>query len=304
LLLAFPSPSAANNSSSSFEGLMPNTPANFSLAEVNAAATGTEFAGHIRHLPTIPSTNDLALAAARGGTRTGVWIADEQTAGRGRGSHGWHSAKGEGLYMTALVSPPMPMQSVLQLSLRVAIAVQSAIALTTGFRIRDEIDIRWPNDLMLNGRKCGGILIDTAARSASDSQPAMLRHAVIGIGINVNHRKFPPSLNVIATSLRRELPPPAAPLRREPLVAAILRALSSEVGALADPSRHATEDDPSRYSSWITGKRVLVEPRPGDTAVAYTGATAGLDHHGFLRVLADDGQVRSVLSGGLRELDN
>lgn len=283
---------------------MLNTPANFNLAEVNAAVAGTEFSGHIRHLPTIPSTNDLALAAARAGARTGVWIADEQTAGRGRGSHGWHSAKGDGLYMTALVSPPVPMQSVLQLSLRVAIAVQSAIATVTGFRIRDQIDIRWPNDLMLNGRKCGGILIDTAARSASASEPAMLRHAVIGIGININHRRFPPSLDAIATSLRRELPPPAAPLRREPLVAGILRALNSEVGALAAGPRQSPASDPSLYSSWITGKRVRVEPRPGDTNVAYTGTTAGLDHQGFLRVLADDGQLRVVLSGGLRELDN
>jgi BirA family biotin operon repressor/biotin-[acetyl-CoA-carboxylase] ligase len=279
-------------------------PRNFRIAEVNDAVAGTEFAGHIRHLPTIPSTNDLALSAARAGTRTGVWVADEQTAGRGRGSHAWHSARGEGLYMTALVSPSVPMHSVLQLSLRVAIAVQSAIATTAGFRIRDEIDIRWPNDLLLNGRKCGGILIDTAARSPSAAEPAMLRHAVIGIGINVNHRRFPPSLEQIATSLRRELPPPAAPLRREPLVAAILRAVSAEVGALAGGSQHASGADPSRYSSWITGKRVRVEPRAGDATVAYTGTTAGLDPQGFLRVLDDSGQIRTVLSGGLRALDN
>ncbi|HKO17691.1 MAG TPA: biotin--[acetyl-CoA-carboxylase] ligase [Acidobacteriaceae bacterium] len=277
---------------------------NFNVAEVNAAVAGTEFSGHIRHLPTIPSTNDLALAAARAGARTGVWIADEQTAGRGRGSHAWHSAKGDGLYMSALVSPAMPMQSVLQLSLRVAIAVQSAIASTAGFRIRDEIDIRWPNDLLLHGRKCGGILIDTAARSASASEPAMLRHAVIGIGINVNHRKFPPSLDAVATSLRRELPLPAAPFRREPLAAAILLALSAEVGALASSGKQAPAGDPARYSSWIEGKRVRIEPRSGDTAVAYSGTTAGLDAQGFLRVLDDSGQLRTVLSGGLRELDN
>ena len=282
---------------------MLNTRANFNLAEVNAAVAGTEFSGHIRHLPTIPSTNDLALAAARAGARTGVWIADEQTAGRGRGSHAWHSAKGDGLYMTALVSPSVPMQSVLQLSLRVAIAVQSAIASTTGFRVPDEIDIRWPNDLLLKGRKCGGILIDTAARPGLGSQPAMLRHAVIGIGINLNHRRFPPSLNAIATSLLRELPPNTAPLRREPLATAILLALSAEVGALSSSGKQTTAD-PSRYSSWIEGKRVRVDPRPGDATESYTGTTAGLDPQGFLRVLADSGQLRIVLSGGLREPGN
>ena len=280
-----------------------NTPPNFSLTEVNAAVAGTEFSGHIRHLPTIPSTNDLALAAARAGTRIGVWIADEQTAGRGRGSHAWHSARGEGLYMSALVSPALPMQSLLQLSLRVAIAVQSAISSTTGFCIREEIDIRWPNDLLLKGRKCGGILIDTAARSASGAHPAMLRHAVIGVGVNINHCRFPPSLDAIATSLRRELPQPAEPLRREPLVAAILRGLSTEVGALATGLQQQGADDPSRYSSWISGKRVRVEARPRDHQTAFTGTTAGLDPQGFLRVLADDGQLRTILSGGLHELE-
>ena len=280
-----------------------NTPANFNLPEVIAAVAETEFSGHIRHLPTIPSTNDLALAAARAGARTGVWIADEQTAGRGRGSHAWHSVKGDGLYMSVLVHPDVPMQSALQLSLRVAIAVQSSIASTAGFRIRDEIDIRWPNDLLLNGRKCGGILIDTAARSASGSQPAMLRHAVVGIGINLNHRKFPPLLDSIATSLRRELPQPAAPLRREPLIAAILRALSAEMRALATGRQQEGNEDPSRYSSWIIGKRVRVEARPRDHQAAFTGTTRGLNPQGFLQVLGDDGQLRTILSGGLHELE-
>lgn len=205
--------------------------------------------------------------------------------------------------MSALVSPSVPMQSVLQLSLRTAIAVQSAIASTVGFRIRDEIDIRWPNDLLLNGRKCGGILIDTAARSSSGSHLAMLQHAVIGIGININHRKFPPSLDAIATSLRRELPQPATPLRREPLVAAILRALSAEMRALATGQQQQRDDNPSRYSSWVSGKRVRVEARPRDHQTAFTGTTAGLDPQGFLQVLSDDGQLRTILSGGLHELE-
>src|ERR1017187_8637126 len=88
----------------------------FNLAEVNAAIAGTQFAGALHHLATTPSTNDLAHAAAHAGERHGVWIADEQTAGRGRGGHGWHSPAGAkdapaGLYMSALISPALPMQS-------------------------------------------------------------------------------------------------------------------------------------------------------------------------------------------------
>src|ERR1700676_481880 len=130
---------------------MTEQPHKFDLAEVNSAVAATEFAGHLHHLAATLSTNDVALTAAQKGARNGVWIADKQIAGRGRGRHTWHSPAGSGLYMTALVAPPIPMQSALSLSLRVAIAVQSAIVSTTPFTRPNQVDIRWPNDLMLNG---------------------------------------------------------------------------------------------------------------------------------------------------------
>jgi BirA family biotin operon repressor/biotin-[acetyl-CoA-carboxylase] ligase len=212
--------------------------------------------------------------------------------------------------MSALVAPAIPLQSALRLSLSVAIAVQSAIASVAGFRIRDEIDIRWPNDLLLNSRKCAGILIETSAQRSPSVQlfprPAMLRQAVIGIGINVNHVSFPTELDAIATSLRRERPDPSQPLRREPLVAAILIALDEEIRRLTSPGFDPTGNnlELTNASSWISGKRVRVEardPTPGDPTPGYTGITAGLDPQGFLLVAGDDGQVHTVLSGGLRE---
>ena len=281
---------------------MPNEFRSLNVSELEAAIAGTDFAGHVKHLDSVPSTNDLAHLVALAGGRLGVWIADEQTAGRGRGSHTWHSTPGDGLYMTALVSPSIPMQSALSLSLRVAMCVQSAIANLYGFRIPDEIDIRWPNDLLLNRRKVCGILIDTTSKPATSTHPAMLRHAVIGIGVNLNHLAFPPELDGLATSIRRELSDSAQPLRREPLAAAILLALSAELRALkTDPGERPT-DKLSHFSTWITGKRVRVEARDGDPG--YTGTTAGLNSSGFLLVAGDDGQVHTVLSGGLRETDH
>jgi BirA family transcriptional regulator, biotin operon repressor / biotin---[acetyl-CoA-carboxylase] ligase len=277
---------------------MPDELQIFDLAEVNCAIAATQFASHLHHLRTAQSTNDVALEAAQSGARHGVWIADEQIAGRGRGAHIWHSPAGAGLYMTALIAPRIPMQSALRLSLRVALAVQSAIASTFGFRIRDQIDIRWPNDLLLDGRKCGGILIDTASNPAAPPLPAMLRYAIIGIGINLNHTAFPPELDAIATSLRRELSDPAQPLRREPLAAAILLALDAEIRALTSNLEPRTSNL-SEYSTWIANKRVRVEARDG--VPGYTGTTVGLNPQGFLLVAGDDGQQHTVLSGGLRE---
>jgi BirA family biotin operon repressor/biotin-[acetyl-CoA-carboxylase] ligase len=278
-------------------------PEPFDLRQVETAVAATAFAGHLHHLLTTTSTNQVALKAAQTGSRIGVWIADLQVAGRGRGAHTWHSPAGSGLYMTALVAPPIPMQSALSLSIRVAIAVQSAIASTFGLRIPDQIDIRWPNDLLLRGqdgraRKVGGILIDTASNPGRLDAPATLRYAIIGIGVNLNHTSFPAELESVATSIRRESEK-RTPLRREPLAAAILLALDAEVHRLTAACDHSTTDDLSRYSTWITGKRVRVEARDGRPG--YTGTTAGLSPGGFLLVSGDEGQMHTVVSGGLRE---
>ncbi|MGA2896073.1 MAG: biotin--[acetyl-CoA-carboxylase] ligase [Acidobacteriaceae bacterium] len=281
---------------------MPTDP--FDLRAVEQAIANTEFAGHLMHFHSVASTNDLALEATKAGARHGVWIADAQTTGRGRGSHAWYSAAGTplepaGLYMTALIAPPVAMQHALSLSLTTAIAVQSAISSVAGFRRRDQIDIRWPNDLLLNARKCGGILIETASNPATPTQPVTLRYAVIGIGINVNHTSFPPEIDAGATSLRRELPDLSQPLRREPLTAAILLALDQEIRRLTSNLEPRTSNL-TPFSSWISGKRVRVEERNDDPG-GYTGITAGLDRSGFLLVNGDDGQLHTVLSGGLRE---
>jgi BirA family biotin operon repressor/biotin-[acetyl-CoA-carboxylase] ligase len=271
----------------------------FDLRHVEQVITGTEFAGCLYHLPTVPSTNDFAAKAAQSGARHGVWIAEEQTAGRGRGGHTWHSAPGDGLYMTALVSPRIPVESALRLSLITAMAVQTAISQAFGFHAPGEIDIRWPNDLILKRRKCGGILIETSSHSPPVYGQAMLRYALIGIGINVNHTEFPPELESIATSLRREITGPSQPLAREPLAAAVLIALDCQLRRLASDNGRRAADNLALHSTWISGKRVFVQPT--GTTPGYTGVTAGLDPSGFLLVHGDDGQLHTVLSGGLRE---
>jgi len=266
----------------------------FDVAAVEAGIVGTEFAGRVMHFAEVGSTNALALEAAQAGARGGVWVADEQTAGRGRGGHRWHSAAGDGLYVSALVTPLLPMTMALWISLATGLAAKSAIAEVTGLNA----DIRWPNDLMLDGKKCGGILVETAVDSFTGTT-AMLRYAVIGVGINLNHAAFPRELAALAASLRMVS---GRLVKRETLLIALLRALDDEVRWLVrsyrgtDNGRGLLERF-TEASSWVKGKRVRV-----DEAGGYTGVTDGLDSRGFLRVAGDDGVMRMVLSGGVREI--
>jgi BirA family biotin operon repressor/biotin-[acetyl-CoA-carboxylase] ligase len=266
----------------------------FDLRQVEEGLTGTRFSGQVMHFPSVSSTSLLALEAAQAGAREGVYVADEQTAGRGRGNHGWHSSQHDGLYVSALVAPPIPMDVGLWLPLATGLAAQAAIKKTT----RLEADIRWPNDILLSDHKCGGILVESAAMTASAGERPMLRYAVIGVGINVNQKNFPMDLSSVATSIRMA----GGAVTRQALLIALLRSLDREIRNLVEQFRD-TLNGPgllerfTAASSWVRGKRVRVDEDGG-----YTGVTDGLDSRGFLRVAGDDGVLHTVLSGGVRAL--
>jgi BirA family biotin operon repressor/biotin-[acetyl-CoA-carboxylase] ligase len=256
-----------------------------SLGELRAALVGTRFASHLHHFASVDSTNTLLLEAAANGAPEGtVYIADGQTAGRGRGGHAWHSAPGDGLYLSVLAKPSLYLREALWISLATGLAAQSAIRSLTGV----SIDIRWPNDLLLADKKLGGILVETAVEP-----DATLRYAVIGLGINLNHQAFPDELTSLATSLRIAT---GQTISRQSLLLALLRALDYELTQLEANNTTLLERF-TAVSTWVSGKRVQVPEQGG-----YTGTTAGLDPQGFLLVNADDGTQRTVLSGGVREL--
>src|ERR1700724_41737 len=126
----------------------------FRLDALDRELAGTPFAGRVRHFASIDSTNTLAMREAEEGQQSGtVYIADEQTGGRGRGAHSWHSAPGSGLYVSILLRPRLAPADILWVSLATGLAVQQAIREVTSLAI----DLRWPNDLLLSGRKLGGI---------------------------------------------------------------------------------------------------------------------------------------------------
>jgi BirA family biotin operon repressor/biotin-[acetyl-CoA-carboxylase] ligase len=151
-------------------------------------------------------------------------------------------------------------------------------------------DIRWPNDLLLSGRKMGGILTELNA------EVTRVRHAVIGIGINVHQPSFPAELATLATSLKIET---GREWSRQDLLVALLRRMNQEIGHLTTPHslESATVDIRNRLaanSTWVQGKSVIVTE-----ADTFSGITDGLDSRGFLRVRTTLG-TRTVLSGGVR----
>ena len=260
----------------------------------------TIFFGHIRHWQQTDSTNLLASRAAamaeqnpEAASEGEVFLAEEQTAGRGRGGHNWHSERGAGIYCSVILRPSITPSDTLWLSLIAAVAVQDAVREVTGHAA----DIRWPNDLLMNDKKFCGILTELS------TEASRVRHAIVGIGINVNQRAFPNELRESATSLLletgREWP-------RVELTAALLKSLDREYRGLLRAVSSPVRAPERRFepllkrvearSSYAYGKEVHVDEDGG-----YSGVTDGLDSQGFLRVRTKYG-VRVVISGSVRPL--
>jgi BirA family biotin operon repressor/biotin-[acetyl-CoA-carboxylase] ligase len=243
---------------------------------------GTMFAKNLHHYYKIGSTNTEAMRAAGEGAPEGsVFLAEEQLAGRGRGAHKWHSARSAGIYCSAVFRPAMPPSEALIFSLAAGLAVHAAVVETfPGLRC----DLKWPNDLLLNGKKFCGILTEM------NSEATRVRHLVVGVGINVNQTKFPAELREIATSLKSET---GTEWSRVELCAALLKSLDREYRCLLEDAdaRDAILWRFQEHSSSTCGGRVRIEENGG-----IEGITEGLDTRGFLRVRTAAG-LRTVFSG-------
>ncbi len=246
---------------------------------------GTIFEAHLHHFYKIGSTNTAAMASAADGAPEGsVFLAEEQTAGRGRGANSWQSPRSTGIYCSVVLRPALPPSEVLVLSLAAGLAVQSAIQQVDS-RLR--ADLKWPNDILIDGMKLCGILTEMNAEATR------VRYIVVGIGINVNQATFPKDLP--ATSLRLVT---GSEWSRVELTGALLKSLDREYRQLIEDS-DARESILRRFaenSSWVYGKRVRIE----ENGSAFEGTTEGLDPRGFLQVRTAHG-VQTVLSGTVRE---
>jgi BirA family biotin operon repressor/biotin-[acetyl-CoA-carboxylase] ligase len=263
----------------------------YNLPALDIAVAQTPFAGNLHHFPEIDSTNTYAMRQGIAGAPHGsVYLADAQTAGRGRGAHTWSSPPASGLYVSVLLRPHLAPGDALWCSLAAGLATLTAIQATTTLTP----DLRWPNDILIGPRKLAGILTEMHAEATR------VRHLVIGIGINVHQPHFPPELAPTATSLAIE----GAHTTRDALLLALLNALHQEITALtADHPTHAQHSLMTRLesaSTWLRGKSVIVDEGQAGAPSTFAGLTAGLDQRGFLQVQTEYG-LRTVLSGGVRE---
>jgi BirA family transcriptional regulator, biotin operon repressor / biotin---[acetyl-CoA-carboxylase] ligase len=246
---------------------------------------GTIFSEHIHHYYRAGSTNTIAMEAAAAGAFEGsVFLAEQQTAGRGRGNNQWHSAESAGIYCSVIVRPPLPPSEVLVLSLAAGLAVRAAVREIDS---KAMIDLKWPNDLLIDHHKFCGILTEMNAEATR------VRHIVIGIGINVNQAEFPAELRQTATSLRIST---GTKWSRVDLCAALLKSLDREYRNLTSDSDAHTNilKRFEEQSSMVRGKTVRVEENGG-----FEGVTEGLDARGFLQVRTQAG-LRIVYSGTVR----
>jgi BirA family transcriptional regulator, biotin operon repressor / biotin---[acetyl-CoA-carboxylase] ligase len=246
---------------------------------------GTIFDEHLHHFYKIGSTNTAAMAAAADGAPEGtVFLAEEQTAGRGRGANSWQSPRSTGIYCSVVVRPKLPPSEILILSLAAGLAVRAAIQQVDS---RVSADLKWPNDILIGGKKACGILAEMNAEATR------VRYIVVGIGINVNQSSFSKELQ--ATSLRLVT---GSEWSRVELVAALLKSLDREYRQLLeDPgARESIRRRFAESSSWTQGKAVRIE----ENGSAFEGTTEGLDSRGFLQVRTPKG-LQTVLSGTVRE---
>jgi len=232
---------------------------------------------------TIDSTNAECTRLSKEGAIHGtVIVADMQTAGRGRRGRSWESPAGDNLYFSLLLKPELVPEKAPMLTLVMAVAVARAINQITG----QNADIKWPNDLVMQGRKVCGILTEMRM------EQTCIDHVVIGVGINVRDRSFSEELKDKATSLEAVCNM-EEPISRKELLEAVLKAfedLYDDFVAAGDLT--ALQDT---YNSLLVNRNrevTVLDPQGN-----YNGIARGITSTGELIVELPDGTYKEVFAG-------
>jgi len=228
------------------------------------------------------STNDVIEKLARDGVREGaVVFAESQTRGRGRLGRSWLSPSRKGLWFSVLLRPDLRPMEATRLTVVSATALRRAIQGQTGLDPR----IKWPNDILVGGRKVAGILTELYA------ELDQINHVVLGIGVDVAFEpgEFPAELRAVATSLQAES---GRPVARPGLAVAVLRELDRDYERLANGEFSALAEEWEAHCSTI-GEQVII--RLGDREIR--GRAESLGEDGALLVRTDHGRLERIVGG-------
>lgn len=234
----------------------------------------------IYYFESLPSTMDTAMQLGLKGAEEGTLVlAETQSHGRGRMGRPWVSPKYKGIYLSLILRPQIPPQ---QLSILTLLAAVSAVE-TVNEVFGQEAKIKWPNDILLNGKKLGGILTEINA------EVDQMRFVVIGIGININNDKK--SLLPQATSLKEER---GESFNRISLLQKILKSIEDNYESFKTKGNDFIIDK-WRASNVTLGKRVKVNLHH----VLLEGQAVGIDSDGALLLRKDSGITQRVTSGDI-----
>jgi BirA family biotin operon repressor/biotin-[acetyl-CoA-carboxylase] ligase len=228
------------------------------------------------------STNDVAEKLALDGVAEGVVvIAESQTRGRGRLGRAWVSPRGLGLWLTVLLRPPLAPRAATQLTVAAATGTARAIRRQTGLTP----EIKWPNDVLLQGRKVCGVLTELSAELDH------VKFVLVGLGLNVNltAADFPPEVRELATSLRLAT---GRAQRRAELAAVLLEELDRDYARVCRGEFAAVAEEWATQCATL-GQRVRI--RLGDRIII--GHAESLDDDGALLLRTEHGRLERIVGG-------
>jgi BirA family biotin operon repressor/biotin-[acetyl-CoA-carboxylase] ligase len=236
----------------------------FDTAKFQTARKG-DFGASLQIFQEIDSTNRVAADLAKKNVKEGMIIfAESQSHGRGRENHTWYSPKGENLYFTLILYPPASRLHYLPFLTGLSIV-------ETLEECGVDCELKWPNDILVAGKKIAGILIQTSM------EENRLAYAIVGIGINLNTKEFPSELQSVAISAVQII---AKNVDREKFLAALLSKIEHRYQNISDLSWEDLVEQVQQKSSFLRDCEVQIE-RGGSITI---GTTAGLDSMGGLIV--------------------
>jgi BirA family biotin operon repressor/biotin-[acetyl-CoA-carboxylase] ligase len=260
-----------------------NSPDDLHADDLLARLGQTQVIGRdIRVFQETTSTNDVVEKLERDGVKEGVVVfAESQSRGRGRLGRSWTSPSGKGLWFSVLLRPDLRPQVATQLTVACAIALVRAIRALTGL----ELEIKWPNDILIAGKKLAGILTELNA------ELDRVKHLIVGIGVDVNlsAADLPADLRKIATSLKIET---GKPISRPELATLILRELDADYQRITTGQFAAVATEWEAACSTIgRDVRIMI----GDRRIC--GRAEALDEDGALLLRTEHGQLERIIGG-------